>query len=178
MGLVGVAALVGACSATTEDATVQPEAGELAPMAKRTARQLNLSHIECLEDGTVNAHFVLLFAGSANPGTREDNPQCEVAVSAHSFCDSPTNLGNPGAECAYLGLDWTSAKDSTGGSTASETAYVAIVKGGGDGPDGVCPQGEVSYNVYVNVVAGQTQLATGNGSGISHVTYCKCPTPQ
>jgi hypothetical protein len=240
LGFVGTAALVTACSASTEDVDVRPAAGTLDPMAKKSSPQLNLSHIECLDDGTVNAHFVLLFAGDAYPGTLsgtylddgvltsfgpieptkttgnvwhynvsltsgaidivsasvgsttlhnpgeyagnyfcgEDDPQCPVTVEAHSFCKPVGGKKgtSPATECGWLGLEYTSAKDESGGSIASETAYVAIVKGGSNGQDGVCAQGESSYNVYVNVVAGETELATGNGSGISHVTYCKCPT--
>jgi hypothetical protein len=235
MGFLGMAALVTACSATTEDPIARPEEGSVGPNAKKSSPQLNLSHIECLEDGTVNAHFVLLHYTGGNPGPITgasnqgpfsapagkntgnvwhynvslsagaieilsataagtslhnpgeysgnyfcggDDPECPVTVQEGNFCANPSDLGNPGAECAYLGLDWTSAKDETGGSTATETAYVAIVKGGSNGPDGVCAQGETSYNVYVNVVDGQTALETGNGSDISHVTYCKCPAAE
>ena len=68
MGFVGVAALVTACSAMTEDTIARPEQGSVGPNAKKTGAQLNLSHIECLEDGTVNAHFVLLHHGGSAPG--------------------------------------------------------------------------------------------------------------
>jgi hypothetical protein len=68
IGIVGTFALVTACSATSEDPVVGPEQGTLGPAAKRTSAQLNLSHIECTATG-VNAHFVLLFTGSATPGT-------------------------------------------------------------------------------------------------------------
>ena len=41
--------------------------GELRAEASRSM-QLNLSHIECQADGSVQAHFVLLFAGKQQPG--------------------------------------------------------------------------------------------------------------
>src|SRR6187200_3318005 len=70
LGFVGLAALLAACSASSTDASVAPLQPSLETEAKggTQAPMLNLSHIECLEDGTVNAHFVLLFWGSSNPG--------------------------------------------------------------------------------------------------------------
>jgi hypothetical protein len=71
VGIVGLASVVVACSASTEDATVQPAPASLDPAAKNggnKAVQLNLSHIECTPEGTVNAHFVLLFFGTSYPG--------------------------------------------------------------------------------------------------------------
>jgi hypothetical protein len=71
-GIVGLASLVAACSTSTgEDATVQPAPASVEPAAKgggNKAVQLNLSHIECTPEGTVNAHFVLLFFGAGDPG--------------------------------------------------------------------------------------------------------------
>jgi hypothetical protein len=72
VGIVGLSSLVAACSASTEDATVQPAPASIDPVAKNggnKAVQLNLSHIECTPEGTVNAHFVLLFFGAQNPGS-------------------------------------------------------------------------------------------------------------
>src|SRR5688500_8903817 len=72
VGIVGLASLVAACSASTEDATVQPAPASVDPAAKNggsKAVQLNLSHIECTPEGTVNAHFVLLFFGPSQPGS-------------------------------------------------------------------------------------------------------------
>jgi hypothetical protein len=228
-----MAALVTACNGLLagDDVETKPTDQSLDTLAKRTTPQLNLSHIACVEDGTVTAHFVLLFWGSSTPpdltGTSNQgpfsaspgkntgnvwhynvtlsageieilsasvggvtlhnpseysgnyacgptNPECPVEVTAGSFCAAPSTLGNPGAECASLGLAWTEGKDDglKGGSfVATETAYVAIVKGGNGS---TCPGGQASYNVYVNVTAGDT-LVTGNGTDVSHVTYCACP---
>jgi hypothetical protein len=233
-GVLGVAALVTACNGLVagDDVDTKPTDPNLETLAKRTAPQLNLSHIACADDGTVTAHFVLLFWGSSTPpdltGTSNQgpftasasknsgnvwhynvtlsageieilsasvggvtlhnpgeysgnyacgptNPECPVQVTAGQFCADPSTLGNPGNECAYLGLAWTEGKDDnlTGPSfTVTESAYVAIVKGGNGG---TCPIGQASYNVYTNVTAWQTSVNTGNGTDVSHVTYCACP---
>jgi hypothetical protein len=47
---------------------VTPEWGEVEAEAKKRDVQLNLSHLECQDDGTVQAHFVLLHAGKQQPG--------------------------------------------------------------------------------------------------------------
>src|SRR5829696_3693329 len=64
IGLIGFAAAVLACNDASDDAS---GSGKVAAAAKAEA-QLNLSHIAC-EDGKVTAHFVLLGAGDADPGT-------------------------------------------------------------------------------------------------------------
>lgn len=108
--------------------------------------------------------------------------QCDaVSVTESSFCSKP--FGKPENECASLGLDWSGVKDEgeTWSGTASQDAFAAIVKGGNGGKGGTCGRGESSYRVYVGVKAGDA-LQTGNGTGVSHVTYCTCvaapPPPQ
>jgi hypothetical protein len=52
-------------------ACLSTDYGETEAEAKggpKKAAQLNLSHLECQDDGTVQAHFVLLFAGNEQPG--------------------------------------------------------------------------------------------------------------
>jgi hypothetical protein len=232
VGLFGATLAVTGCNGLVADGSPPTPSGTIDPASARNASpMLNLSHIACADDGTVTAHFVLLFWGGSTPpdlvGTSNqgpftaapeknsgnvwhynvtlssgevevysasvgsvtlhnpgeysgnyacgpENPSCPVSVTAGAFCASPSTLGNPGAECSSLGLDWTSGKDDnlSGASfAATETAYVAIVKGGNGN---TCPNGESSYNVYVNVTVGDI-LTTGNGTGVSHVTYCACP---
>lgn len=50
------------------DVSAESTVGLAAKAAPKPA-QLNLSHIACTDDGTVLAHFVLLFAGTSTPGT-------------------------------------------------------------------------------------------------------------
>lgn len=48
---------------------MEEQSGQDGQDVKTTASaKLNLSHIACAEDGTVTAHFVLLFAGTGTPG--------------------------------------------------------------------------------------------------------------
>jgi cysteine-rich repeat protein len=70
VGILGTAGLVTACANSTESVSTQL-GEELATQGKTPAKapMLNLSHIECTEDGHVLAHFVLLFNGEATPGT-------------------------------------------------------------------------------------------------------------
>ncbi len=224
-----------AVSAASGCVGMEEMSGESSAELKKDSPMLNLSHIACAEDGTVTAHFVLLFAGTGTPGTLTGtynggsfsaepskssgnvwhynvtlpsgeieilsaqtttssgkvatlhNPgeysgnyacgpeeeTCPVVVApADVYCtDQP--LGNPGAECANFGLDYTGGKDDDlSGLTFSATqdAYVAIVKSGTAG----CGPGESAYRIYVNVSAGD-ELATPVDQNISHVTYCTCP---
>jgi hypothetical protein len=60
--LLGIGALAGGCAAEVDVDETSQEA------RAAQAVKLNLSHIECGEDGAVHAHFVLLFAGDATPG--------------------------------------------------------------------------------------------------------------
>jgi hypothetical protein len=61
MAFVGLGALGVGCGTTLQDDAIVLEA--------KQAPKLNLSHIECLDDGTVHVHFVLLFYGAGTPGT-------------------------------------------------------------------------------------------------------------
>jgi hypothetical protein len=239
-GIVGLAALVAACSATpSEDVNTRPEASTLDPQAKAAdGRMLNLSHFECTDDGKVNAHFVLLFAGKTDPGTLyvdsnqgsktaesyktsgnvwhynvtfdaadiilyetthvgstplhnvtsfaggecgDGGPVCETPVTTGVRCASPTEvygelgehgISDPVRECDWLGLELAGKQETNLGS-ASQGAYVAIVKGGNGGD--ACPDGQSGniYNIYTNVNAGDA-LVTGNQTGVSHITYCDC----
>jgi hypothetical protein len=71
LGTMAWAALLAGCGAAPEDASSQQQieqpALEVMSAATKNAK-LNLSHIECTEDGQVLAHFVLLFAGTSQPG--------------------------------------------------------------------------------------------------------------
>jgi hypothetical protein len=86
------------------------------------------------------------------------------------YCAEP---GNPGEECGALGLQPEGKDDGLTGTsfTATQDAYVVLVKSGSDG----CEPGLSAYRIYVNVSAGDT-LLTPVGQDISHVTYCACPT--
>jgi hypothetical protein len=64
IGLVALAALGSGCAIVVDADSEQASAA-----AKTQAPMLNLSHIECAADGTVTAHFVLLFNGASTPGT-------------------------------------------------------------------------------------------------------------
>jgi hypothetical protein len=239
LGFVGVAALGMACTTSPDATVVQPEAPTLDTQAKAAdGRLLNLSHFECNEDGTVNAHFVLLFAGKKNPGTLYvdsnqgsktaetdrntgnvwhynvtfaaadvilydtthvgttplhnptsfaggecggGDPVCETPVTAGVRCASPTEvygelgsqgISDPIRECDWLGLQ-LAGKQEFNLSSALESHYVAIVKGGNGGD--ACPLGQSGniYNIYTNVSVGDP-LVTGNQTGVSHITYCDC----
>ncbi|MBI3202375.1 MAG: hypothetical protein HYZ29_12615 [Myxococcales bacterium] len=63
-GTVAFAFVLGACGVTTDTG----EAGQQDTALATKSPMLNLSHIECTEDGKVLAHFVLLFAGKGQPG--------------------------------------------------------------------------------------------------------------
>ncbi len=60
-----MAAALGACGGLADEETTSDE---LSYGAKTRAPMLNLSHIECTEDGRLLVHFVLLFAGTDQPG--------------------------------------------------------------------------------------------------------------
>jgi hypothetical protein len=110
---------------------------------------------------------------SGNYACGPDEPVCPVVVApADVYCtDAP--LGNPGDECANFGLEYTGGKaDGLTGLTftATQDAYVALVKSGNHG----CGPGNSAYRVYVNVSAGDV-LSTPVDQNISHVTYCACP---
>ncbi len=68
VGLIGVGLVTVACGGMVDDSasSLRPDNG-VDTMGKKTSPQLNLSHVECTDQG-VNAHFVLLFAGAAYPG--------------------------------------------------------------------------------------------------------------
>ncbi len=130
VGFAGLVALATACSASPEDVELGPAAGSLAPQAKggTQAVQLNLSHIECTDDGMVNAHFVLLFYGSGNPGGLTGTYQDDLG-NVFSFED-PTPDKNTGNVWHYNVtlpegyIDITSA--SAGGTTLhNPSAYAA-----------------------------------------------------
>jgi hypothetical protein len=225
--LFGLFAMGAAAGCASDDASL----GELRAEASRSIR-LNLSHVECQEDGTVQAHFVLLFAGKQqpgpltgtwnggsfgpvapyknsgnvwhyevflpagfidilsanvgsvslhNPGEYAGNYVCDGTDDQEELCPiaqtgpqcHPT-LGNPGEECGMLGLTPIGKDDGLSGLgfAATMDAYVAIVKSG----RGECAQGESSYNVILDVSAGDV-LSTPFDQEISHVTYCECPMP-
>jgi hypothetical protein len=67
LGAVALVAAVSACGTADMDARGNGEASQAVRDSGKNAK-LNLSHIECTEDGDVLAHFVLLFAGSGQPG--------------------------------------------------------------------------------------------------------------
>lgn len=98
--------------------------------------------------------------------------QCPVSVNATDVYCSSSPLGNPGAECGAFGLIPQGKDDNLSGLTftATQNAYVAIVKSGNHG----CGPGSSAYRIYVNVNRGQV-LSTPVDQNISHVTYCACP---
>jgi hypothetical protein len=113
-----------------------------------------------------------------NPGEYAGNyecgpivEECPILVTPDKICLSQP-LGNPGAECGYLGLVPSGKDDNLSGTTFPATieAYVAIVKSGSGG----CEPGESAYAIYVDVQPGDI-LASPSDQDISHVTYCDCP---
>jgi hypothetical protein len=95
-------------------------------------------------------------------------PACTVTPPAgitFPYCPARP-LGNPKAECGLFKLDVLDKVDaSLGASTfASQTAAVAIVKAGG------------CYAAFYGVVKDVTLLSAPYTQGISHVTYCACPS--
>lgn len=71
--------------------------------------------------------------------------------------------GNPRGECGYFGLSPLDKNEDITSTTATNTARLAIVKAGN------------CYDLFENVVAGETVLGTTSSNGISHITYCVCP---
>jgi hypothetical protein len=74
LGILTLAACLGGCATRVETAAerLEPGLSDQSSTLRAAAKQdpkLNLSHIECTEDGDVLAHFVLLFAGAGQPGT-------------------------------------------------------------------------------------------------------------
>jgi hypothetical protein len=70
-GLIVAVAFLGGCAVDVASEGQDDGIAELSSTLRQQAKQdakLNLSHIECTEDGDVLAHFVLLFAGSEQPG--------------------------------------------------------------------------------------------------------------
>ncbi len=65
---------------------------------QNAAPKLNLSHIACTDDGTVVAHFVLLFAGSAQPaalnGTYDNDADASTAAVAFGPVEATKSSGN------------------------------------------------------------------------------------
>jgi len=118
----------------------------------------------------VSLHNPDEYAGTYQCGPDVD--ECPVKVDAQDVYCTDQPLGNPGAECAAFGLLPQGKDDNLSGLTftATQDAYVAIVKSGTHG----CGPGSSAYRIYVNVSAGDT-LATPVDQGISHVTYCACP---
>jgi hypothetical protein len=123
-----------------------------------------------VKDMTVTLHNPSDYAGDYQCGPAVET--CPVAVAAADVLCFSKPLGNPGAECAELGLV-PQGKDSelVGLSFgATQDAYVALVKSGTHG----CESGSAAYRVYVNVKRGDA-LFTPADQDISHVTYCACP---
>jgi len=56
------------CSFEALPTEPSPVESQFQAATMKKAPMLNLSHIECLEDGRVLVHFVLLFAGTGTPG--------------------------------------------------------------------------------------------------------------
>lgn len=67
-------------------------------LGKKDGPKLNLSHIACTDDGTVVAHFVLLFAGSAQPaalnGTYDDDADASTTPASFGPVEATKNSGN------------------------------------------------------------------------------------
>lgn len=121
--------------------------------------------LSCIEGGPTDLSLGTIYVTDHERcGT---TPACPVSLpEANPFCPSRP-VGNPRAECELFGLTVLDKNDGTSGLLWSATtdARLALVKAGG------------CYQFYVDVKAGDP-LATPNGQGISHVTYCGCPDPQ
>jgi hypothetical protein len=65
-GIVGLGLVGAGCSGSPSEAA--GDAVKAAGGSQDQSPKLNLSHIECTDDGRVLAHFVLLFAGKNTPG--------------------------------------------------------------------------------------------------------------
>jgi hypothetical protein len=108
---------------------------------------------------------------SATTSSTGDGGACQVVVVEDlSACIEP---GNPRTECGDLGLVTIGKDDDLNGLsfTATMDAYVAIVASG----RGECARGTRSASIYVDVSEGDVLHPPG-GQGISHVTYCGCPS--
>jgi hypothetical protein len=90
-------------------------------------------------------------------------PALEI-IKEGAFCLSKP-FGSPKAECSAFGLQPVASDDLQGGlsTPATTTASLALVKAG------------LCYNLYLGVTQGETLNAPYN-QGISHVTYCNCPS--
>ena len=121
--------------------------------------------------GSVSLHNPSEYAGVYNCG---GGVQCDATPPVAGVLCTAHPLTNPGLECGFFGLNPIGKDDNLTGLsfTATMDAFVAIVKSGTH----PCGGGNSAYNIYVNVVAGDT-LSTPADQSISHVTYCGCP-PQ
>lgn len=108
-------------------------------------------------------------------------PACEIDVTEGATCyDRP--LGSPENECGAFGLVGSTEKlevvgkdtPTTGGTSfvATMDADLVLVKSGTGG----CGRGKQAYNIILGVSAGE-KVTSPSWQDISHVTYCRCPTP-
>ncbi|MET0344227.1 MAG: hypothetical protein ABW252_24640 [Polyangiales bacterium] len=91
------------------------ESVDVAEQSQKQAAKLNLSHIACTDDGKVEVHFVLLFAGTGKPG------QLTGTYNGGTFTIDPgANTGNVWHYTTFLNpgyIDIISAKTTTSGGT-------------------------------------------------------------
>jgi hypothetical protein len=123
---------------------------------------------------TIQLHNPGAYAGEYNCDLPLGCPgyQLPAEYSGGKVCLSV--LGSPNSECGLLGLapDGKDEPISSEPHPASQNAAVAIVKDGTVG----CGGGEQAYRFYSPVSAGQLLSRPEGSGGISHITYCACPT--
>jgi len=115
------------------------------------------------------------YAGQYNCGVACNTFQLPAQYQGNLICLSQP-LGSPSAECGLFGLNPQGKDDGNGGQqqTATQSGALAIVKDGTVG----CGGGAQAYRFYPNVQSGNLlqQPNYPNGGGISHITYCACPS--
>lgn len=92
--------------------------------AKVSAPKLNLSHIECTEDGQVLAHFVLLFAGTGTPGDLTGTYNDGEGSVAFGPVAPGKNTGNVWHYNVLLPTGWIDITSAT--TTTSKGASVSL----------------------------------------------------
>ena len=123
----------------------------------------------------VHVHNPHEYAGQYNCSQVCNSFQLPTQYQGNLVCLS-SPLGSPSAECGLFGLNPLGKDAGNGGAqqTATRSGALAIVKDGTVG----CGGGQQAYRFYSNVQTGNIlqQPNYPNGGGISHITYCACPS--
>jgi len=122
---LGLLASLGACAEELDAPVAFVEGAQRGGSAPRHEPQLNLSHVECTEDGKVEVHFVLLFAGDKQPGTLS----FQYNEGESASVEPGANTGNVWHYTTYLKSGWI---DVTGAEVKTADGKVVSLHNPGD----------------------------------------------